>query len=250
MGELAQDLDIADVERGIRRRFQPQQLRVKLKLGAHHSMLGGVDERRPQVAGRGQIAQLFAGAVITLVRGDDAFAGAQQAEYRKGGRGSRGECDGIDAAFELRDAFLQSAAARIIRASVGVTAREVAVRAAFKGGAQVNCRSDIARAGFYRPPRMNRQRFNLHAGSPSLPRQDETQSLVVQHHAIARDALQCRALVELLPFRVLVPVDRDETALRGRCVHVQVQMQFRQSRRGAPGQVIDRRQGFLVRTAG
>jgi len=66
-----------------------------------------------------------------------------------------------------------------------------------------------------------------------LPRQKKPYALVVQHHAIAPDAFDRRAFLQLGTFVIFAIVDVHEALRRLGCINMNVEMQFGQRLRAA-----------------
>src|SRR6185437_5038347 len=79
-----------------------------------------------------------------------------------------------------------------------------------------------------------------------LPRQNETQALVVEHHAVAPDALDLGPFLQYRTFMILAHIDIHEALGRLGRVDMHVEVQFGQRLRTGQVQFTDRRQYLLV----
>ena len=159
--ELSHGRDVGQIQHRVRGRLDPYELGSRLQRRTHGLDVGHVDESVLDTEWCKQTAQLQRGAVVRLDRCDDAIARAQQ--MKDGERGGRtgGISHRANAAFQRRDALLECLAAWIVRTTVGIAARKLAVRITLEGRAQVNGWRDVA-AGFDFTTDANRKRLEFH----------------------------------------------------------------------------------------
>ncbi len=111
--------DIRDVRRRVRRRFQPDELRVALDSRAHRLHVGSVDDAELDAPIAVVIVEQAVHAAIRVVAEDDVRARAQDdAQERIHGRHARGEHARVLRVLERGERLLQRAHGRISHASV------------------------------------------------------------------------------------------------------------------------------------
>ncbi len=111
--------DVDDSHEGIRRRLDPQQLRLGANRRARRRDVAHVDVRRRDAIARKDVGEEPVRPAVEIFGRDDMVARAQEAQRRSVRRShARTEGSGVARAFEIRELFLERGARRIARTRV------------------------------------------------------------------------------------------------------------------------------------
>lgn len=155
-GERGDRGEIGDLERGVGRRFDPDETRG----GANSSLDGGevgeIDGRRFESGFGEDFAEKFADAVVDLVGDDEVIARLERLEDGVDRGHAAREAKSLSATLEIGEAFFQGLAIGIILAAVFEAERIGGRGRALEGGGEMNGRRDGAGGGIDAASRMDR----------------------------------------------------------------------------------------------
>ena len=153
---------VGDLHQGIGRGFDPDQAGVGAQGGVEIVDAGHVDVAGFEAPLAEDLADYFTQAPVDVVGRDDVVAGFESLDEGGGYGESGGETEGLFAAFEGGETFLERMAVGIVLARVAVPARIFAVGSAFEGGGKVDGRGHCSGGGVDMAPRVDGPGLNLH----------------------------------------------------------------------------------------
>src|SRR5690606_35876082 len=107
VGDLDQPRDVEDAEERVRRRLDPEQLRLGPEGGLDGVGVGEVEEGEGEAERLEHLRHEAEGAAVEVVRRDDVVAGAERLEEGVGGGDAGGEGDAVGGPLERGEVALE-----------------------------------------------------------------------------------------------------------------------------------------------